>query len=722
MSNYKCLGIAMVCLFASGVTRINAAPNSGSGSPENVYLSADGSDEKGDGTLQRPYYSLNKALEGSIDNGSDTLFVNVAPGDYYMDAPLTITSASARPVVISSTGKEKPRFMGGVKIEGWEKCADNLYRAYVPEAISRGFVFEQLYVNGTRAEMARTPNANWYYVEDSREYPFAKGARSADYAVQRISLSPSDLASLKGVSAEKRREVRFRFYHKWDITQKPANYVDVDSGYVYVQGGGMKPWNPIRKGSRYVMYNYKEAIDMPGEWYLDRTEGYVYYMPRRGEDMSTAFCIAPALRQLVVIRGKADKPVRNIRFENLSFGYSSYVMPNIGIEPMQAAAGAEAAIMMDCAENVSMIDCELLHTGSYGIWLRQQCHGNRIERCYVADLGAGGIKIGEPYWRTSSKLTGHNVIHNNIITHAGSVLPCGVGVAMFHTSDNEVTHNEISDLRYSGVSIGWVWGYNNSASIWTTALNDNNEMDYVQLKLISPAVRNTVAYNHIHHIGFGELSDMGAVYTLGESPGTKVVHNVIHDIWSYDYGGWGLYTDEGSTGVEMSNNLVYRCKSGGFHQHYGKENRIENNIFAFGFYYQAQYTRPEEHTSFSFRHNIILQEEGETLAGAWEKGLTDMDCNLYWHTSGNPSFAGHTWQEWRKMKEPHSLMADPHFRDAKNGDFSFASLKSVRKIGFRPFDTSSVGVYGSDEWKAKAALPQSVLDEYERGVMSRRNK
>ena len=723
MSNYKCLGLALVCLFASQMPRLNASPVAENGSPEIVHLSADGNDLRGDGSPQKPYYSLNKALEGRMDKRADTLFVNVAPGDYYMDAPLTITSTSGRPVVISSTGKEKPRFMGGVKIDGWEKCGDNLYRAHVPEVVSRGFVFEQFYVNGSRAEMARTPNAGWYYVSDSREYPFAKGVRSADYAVQRIVFDPSDLAPLKNLSADKRRDVRLRFYHKWDITQKPVDYVDTDSGYIYIRGGGMKPWNPIQKGSRYVIYNYKDAIDMPREWYLDKAEGYIYYMPREGEDMAGALCIAPALHQTVVIRGQAGQPVRNIRFENLSFSYASYLMPRMGIEPMQAAAGAEAAVTMDFAENVAMIDCELLHTGSYGIWLRQECHGNRIEHCYLADLGAGGIKVGEPYWRISDrKVTGSNVIHNNIITHAGSVLPCGVGVALFHTSDNEVTHNEISDLRYSGVSIGWVWGYNNSSEIWTTAMNDNDEMDYVQVKLVSPAVRNTVAYNHIHHIGFGELSDMGAVYTLGESPGTKVVHNVIHDVWSYDYGGWGLYTDEGSTGVEMSNNLVYRCKSGGFHQHYGKENKIENNIFAFGFYYQAQYTRPEPHTSFSFRHNIILQEEGETLAGAWEKGLTDMDCNLYWHLKGEPSFAGKTWKEWRKTKEPHSVMADPHFKDAANGDFSFTSLKSARKIGFRPFDFSSAGVYGSEEWKSKAALAQSVLDEYRRGVMTRRNK
>lgn len=686
-----------------------------------VYLSPQGNDS-GTGSVEAPFYSLNRAVEGNLV-GSDTLSIWVAPGDYYLDRPFLIKGPSSRPIVVQSTGVEKPQLIGGVKIGGWQKFDDKLYRAYVPEVSRLGFTFEQFYVNGQRATLARTPNTDWNEVKGSREHVFVKGLRSADYATQQLFFDPSDLESLRNLSVAEVSDVKFRFYHKWDNTQKGVEHLNVDSGYIYTKGKGMHPWNLIGKGSRYIIYNYKKALDAPGEWFLNKREGYLYYMPREKEDMSTAQCFAPALRQLVAFKGEPDGAVKNIHFKNLSFQYASYLMPDNGDEPMQAAAPTEAALMFDFTEDVSLIDCELLHTGGYGIWFRQECHRNRVERCYMADLGAGGIKIGEPYFRTAGRVvSSRNVVHNNIITHAGSELPCGVGVAMFHTSDNEVTHNEISDLRYSGVSIGWVWGYNQSPGLWTSSIDQRGWMDYFQTKLTSPAVRNVVEYNHIHHIGWGELSDMGAVYTLGESPGTRVSHNVIHDVLSYDYGGWGLYTDEGSTGVEMTHNLVYRCKSGAFHQHYGKENKIENNIFAFGHYYQAQYTRVEPHLSFSFKHNILLQDQGETLAGPWEQGNLEIDYNLYWHLNGTPTFGKQSFAEWKKRKEPHSVVTDPLFENAEADNYKFTSLKAARRIKFEPFDYTKAGVYGSEAWRDKARLSEQTLDAFRKAATTRLNK
>ncbi|MCL1822444.1 MAG: right-handed parallel beta-helix repeat-containing protein, partial [Prolixibacteraceae bacterium] len=289
--------------------------------------------------------------------------------------------------------------------------------------------------------------------------------------------------------------------------------------------------------------------------------------------------------------------------------------------------------------------------------------------------------------------------HNNIIHHGGYVFPCAVGAIIFNGSDNEITHNEIADFRYSGVSVGWVWGYAHS-----------------------PSKRNKIDFNHIHHLGWGELSDMGGVYTLGASESTTVNNNVIHHIFSDTYGGWGLYTDEGSFDVHMENNLVYKCKNAGFHQHYGKENIIRNNIFAFNRLSQLQFTRVEDHLSLSFTNNIVYYDEGLLYMSmgkdSWLNAQVNIDYNCYWDThTKEPGFHGMSFAEWQKRgRDKHSLVADPQFMDPENYDFRFRNKSIALRINFKPFDYSLAGVYGSEEWVRKAQMPDKILKEYDAAV------
>jgi parallel beta-helix repeat protein len=312
------------------------------------------------------------------------------------------------------------------------------------------------------------------------------------------------------------------------------------------------------------------------------------------------------------------------------------------------------------------------------------------------DLGAGGIKIGETTLRKDpSEITNNIVVDNNIITDAGHIFPCAVGIIIFHASDNKLTHNEISNLRYSGVSVGWIWGY-----------------------APSPAKRNIIRFNHIHHLGWGELCDMGGVYTLGASEGTVVSNNVIHHIYSFDYGGWGLYTDEGSFGITMENNLVYACKNSGFHQHYGKENIIRNNIFALNVRAQLQATRVEEHRSISFTNNIIYFDEGTLLSSNWHNFNLLSDYNCYWDTrTTDIKFADKSFAEWQKTgKDLHSVVADPMFVNPAGFDFRFKNLSVARKIRFIPFDYAQAGVYGSAEWKRMAEFDGGLAKEFDKRV------
>ncbi len=286
-------------------------------------------------------------------------------------------------------------------------------------------------------------------------------------------------------------------------------------------------------------------------------------------------------------------------------------------------------------------------------------------------------------------------IDNIIISGGGNVFPCAVGIIIFNASDNQLTHNEIANLRYSGISAGWVWGY-----------------------AYSPSKRNIIQFNNIHHLGWGELSDMGGVYTLGASEGTIVSNNVIHHIYSYDYGGWGLYTDEGSFGIEMENNLVYACKNSGFHQHYGKENIIRNNIFALNLKAQLQATRIEEHRSIVFTNNIIYFDKGTLFTSNWNKFNLLSDYNCYWDTrSKDIKFADKSFYEWQKSgKDIHSVIADPGFVNPAGFDFHFKNLTVVKKIKFVPFNYSQAGVYGSQEWKKLAEFDPALAMSFDEKV------
>jgi parallel beta-helix repeat protein len=177
-----------------------------------------------------------------------------------------------------------------------------------------------------------------------------------------------------------------------------------------------------------------------------------------------------------------------------------------------------------------------------------------------------------------------------------------------------------------------------------------------------------------------------------------VRNNLIHDVNAFTYGGWGLYTDEGSTGIVLENNVVYRCKSAGFHQHYGKENILRNNIFAFGKEHQLMRTRPESHTSFIFTNNIVYFNSGDLLGSDWSNEHYVIDGNTYFDTrlaadTNGLKFAGLPLAQWRERgHDQHSVIADPQFISPEKGDFALKSASPALKNGFHPIDLSQVGI------------------------------
>ena len=659
---------------------------------QKIYVSPAGTDTN-PGTADKPLATLTAARDKAREfrktmNLNEPLEIIAKGGEYFMIQPLALTiddsGTPASPLIFKAESGTKAVFRGGIQVSGFERVSDTLWRAFIPQVAYYDSYFEQLYVNGRRAIRARSPNNGFFGVRNVTETVIEKGeGRSPELAVQRVELDSLDNTGFDTFSKQDFQDALIIFYHNWDNTRKRVTGFSKETSSVYLAGEGMKPWNPINGKSRYLIENFKAALDARGEWFLDRS-GFLYYIPLEGERIENTVFHMPVIKEFISIRGDqiSGKKVENIRFENLVFEIAGYKTPPDGNEPAQAAAPVDAVVTADFANNIDFRDCEIAHTGTYAFWFRRACSNCIVSQCYMHDLGAGGVKLGETQIRQEmSEITNNITIDNNIIRDGGHVFPCAVGIIIFNASDNKLTHNEIANLRYSGISVGWVWGYAHS-----------------------PSKRNTIEYNHIHHLGWGELCDMGGVYTLGASEGTTVSNNHIHHVYSFDYGGWGLYTDEGSYGIKMENNLVYVCKNSGFHQHYGKENIIRNNIFAYNIRSQLQATRVEEHRSITFTNNIIYFDKGTLLSSNWHKFNLLTDNNIYCDTrTKDIRFGEMTFAEWKKSgKDLHSIIADPQFVNPAVYDFRLKNKSAVRKINFVPFDYTKAGVYGSEEWKKLA--------------------
>ncbi|MCM8529296.1 MAG: right-handed parallel beta-helix repeat-containing protein [Lentisphaeraceae bacterium] len=580
------------------------------------------------------------------------VLVEIEPGHYFLDKPLTFDHSDSGtkefPITYKVSDPENTLFSAGKELPKFQLAENGLWKCKV----SPDWQFEQLFVNGKRAVRARTPNNSFFKITKITE------TKDKNKHIQTVDLPEGTLSSLP----DNTDGLQMIVLHKWDHTRRFIDTLNKNTSTIVTSGKRMKPWNSWKKGTRVYFENFKSALDSAGEWYLDK-DGWLFYMPLPGEDIKTTTTFAPVTEKFMVIEGdiQNNKPVTYLNFDGFRFAYSAMKTPASGFEPAQAAAPVEATMMVDGANNLTFTDFELNHIGAYGMWFRKGCSNILVQNSRITDMGAGGIRIGETANRSKeNEKTHHITLKNNFIQNGGHIFPCAVGVWIGHSAYNDVINNDIGHLFYTAVSIGWTWGYKASG-----------------------AHHNTVSYNHLHNIGKGLLSDMGAVYTLGNSPGTVISKNIIHDVDSYSYGGWGLYTDEGSQDVVMENNLVYNTKSGGFHQHYGKNNIIQKNIFVNSRLQQIQATRVEKHTSFIFKNNIVSYSQGELLAGPWDKILVESENNLYWNSAGEPvSIKGKSLEDWQKTgKEKDSKVGDPKFIDPEKLNFKVSKDSPALKLG-----------------------------------------
>jgi parallel beta-helix repeat protein len=604
-------------------------------------------------------------------------------GTYELAAPLVLTPEDSG-LTIAAYDNETPVISGGRKITGWKEVPGKpaWWETEIPSVKDGHWYFRSLFVNDRRAQRARTPNAGSFLL--------MQGTRFGDEPIK-FQFKSGDIKSEWASDPD----IELVGFEKWISYRLRIRALNTESNSVQLSGG-LADYTHEDGGGRYYIENTMDALDAPGEWFLNRNTGVLTYIALPGEDLTSLDVFAPRLNNLVLLQGNftAKHDVQHVTLRRLTFSHTDWEMPANGFIDGQGAADVFGDVRAEAATGCVIENCTFKHLANYAVELGRGCQQDKVIGCDMTDLGAGGVRVGEgkaspdDFWQNYSHSITDNHIHD-----AGKIYPAACGILIMLSGTNLVAHNEIDHIFYSAISCGWVWGYEKS-----------------------PCCENIIEFNNLHDIGQSMMSDLGAVYTLGPQKGTIVRNNLIHDVESFSYGGWGLYTDEGSSDITFENNIVYNTKTGGFHQHFGQNNLIRNNIFADSRQWQLQFTRVEDHRSFTFENNIVYWTQGALFGGSFDKGQILMTSNLYWNASGQPvNFApiGLEWQgkdintmivalaknpvtnlkQWQAQgHDQGSIVADPNFVAPDKFDFTLKPGSPALKMGFKPIDLTGVGI------------------------------
>ena len=552
-----------------------------------IWISPKGSDFN-DGTRQSPKATLTSALrqarewrrtENNRIQGGITIYME--GGTYAFHEPVFIrpedSGTKESPTIIRSVGDEKVILSGGISIKGWKKQG-KVWVADVPAFNGRPLDFRQLWVNGKKAVRARD-------VEDFEKMNRICSVDEKNEILYVPAVSIRRLIDNKGNLKAKYAEMVL--HQMWCVANLRIRSVEVqgDSAAIRFHQPESRiqfehPWpRPMvttdGHNSAFYLTNARELQDVPGEWYHDIDARKVYYYPREGEKMQEAEVIVPAVETLVRVEGTLDRPVCHIRFEKITFSYTTWMRPSEkGHVPLQAGmyltdgyridpkmqrnylnhpldnqgwlGRPAAAVRVVAARQIDFERCRFEHLGSTGLDYEEAVQGGVVRGCLFRDIAGNGLLVGSfspaahethlPYDPADRReVCTQQHINNCYFTEIGNEDWGCLAIAAGYVGDVNIEHNEISEVPYSGISLGWGW-----------------------TQTVNCMRNNRVHANLIHHYA-KHMYDVAGIYTLGSQPKSYVTENCVHSIYKpgyvHDPNHWFyLYTDEGSSFITVRDN------------------------------------------------------------------------------------------------------------------------------------------------------------------------
>ncbi len=624
---------------------------------------------------------LLKAVEEAKTFGDKEVTIWLHEGTYNLSE--TITLDSVKNLSIKAYPNEKASVTAVKEISGWRETTVNGVKAWVTDA-DADERFNTLFNGDKKLSLTRYPETGYFL------------AKGADKSVSMFTEENSPWIYTRGDTAfYSKSDIGFdSFYNLTDVQYKLMHYWYCEnSTLTSFENGRIGVKQPctmiVEENDRFFFENVFEALNAPGEWYHDTVKNLIYYVPQDGDDINSTVLTAPTQNVLFDI-----KNCENINFSGLTVKNTDwrYLTPDpsvgwLALEGLIFPQGnLECPGVFDImkSSDINFKNCDFLNIGCGAIRFNKQVKNCDVSSCTFKEIGSNVVFIDGYNTPDESMITENINVTDNLIEGYGRTFPSAIGVLLTHAKNCKISHNEIHDGYYTAISCGWVWGFGEHTT------------DYVE-----------ISENLIYDIGQGWLSDMGGIYTLGIQPHTVLTHNRIHNVAADPneggYGGWGIYLDEGSSYITVYQNLVYDCGSTSFHQHYGENNSITNNIFALSKEGQLQSTRKEDHNEFNLTGNIILSSNSCMYVQTVEGKFKD-DGNLYWDLKNGKNVVSSTGNDV-KLKHRiykcgmekmgyynNAVFADPLFRDAENFDFTIAdNSPAITEIGFELWNYNTAG-------------------------------